>query len=310
MRNAEPWWIAETLWAMPATPTPSLMTAMADASCGTEESGCSYRVVSGVAVIPVTSMLVKRPSFLTMIGWATSCDELAEMVQRAAQDGNVRAIVLDIDSPGGRVSGVPDCGDAIFEARLSKPIHAIANDSCCSAAYYLGSAAEKLWCTQSATVGSIGTKLARLDLHEANKLAGLKWTVFQTGSLKSAGDPDVPLSDEEKTFLQGWVDGIQQGFVEAVARNRGISPEQVREKFGDARFWMGQEAVSVGLCDGVTTLDRLVSSLAGIDVNGIGDTNNGEGSGDPCEPDEPGNPGDDSGCGPVRRAPGIRIGSR
>lgn len=277
-----------------------------------DDGEADYAVVSGVAVIPVHGMIVKRPSWLTVWGLATSVDQLACVVRRASLDGAVRAIVLDVDSPGGRVAGVADCGDVIYGLRGTKTIHAIANDVCCSAGYFLASAAEKVWATQSATVGSIGTKLARLDLREANKLEGYQWTIFETGSLKSAGDPNVPLSDEERTYLQGWVDNVQQGFVAAVSRNRGIAAEQVRNKYGDGRFWLGPEAVSLGLCDGVTTLDRLVSELSGINVLNAGEQNDGEDSGESCDP-TPGCP-DDGGpeCGVVHqcRSPGIRISSR
>src|SRR4029453_14892345 len=112
------------------------------------------------------------------------------------KDPAVKGVVLDVDSPGGSVYGVRELADEIRAARGQKPVEAVANAFMASAAYYIGSAAEKVWVTPSGSAGSIGVYDAHVDLSKFTETMGEKWTFVSYGDNKLLGNPFEPLSEE------------------------------------------------------------------------------------------------------------------
>ena len=145
------------------------------------ESGRKRRALNitheGVAVVSVLDTLVGRKYGLDALSGLTSYDELQEEILEAATNPSVRGILLDIDSPGGEVAGLFDLVDVLTEARDLKPIWAVANDNAFSAAYGIATAAERLYVTRTAGVGSVGAIAVHLDRSQANESAGLTYTV-------------------------------------------------------------------------------------------------------------------------------------
>jgi len=223
-----------------------------------------YEVINGTARIPVYGIISKRASLIQRISSpGTSTLEIERDLKAALEDPQVRDIVLDIDSPGGGVDGVLELSDMIYACRGKKKIVAYANGDMCSAAYWIGSAAEKIYASRGSDVGSIGVYSAVYDYSVANHNAGVKTEVIKAGKNKAAGHPDKPLTPEDRQVIQKRIDHIYDLFVEAVARNRGISADDVLEvATGDV--FIGQEALDVGLVDGICTFDSLFSGqLAG-----------------------------------------------
>ncbi|PTY03333.1 hypothetical protein DB346_05485 [Verrucomicrobia bacterium LW23] len=181
-----------------------------------------YEVVDGVAVFPIMGALARTASW-----WAdASMEDIGAAVKEAAGRADVRAILLDIDSPGGTVNGTPELAQIIADATRQKYVYAFTAGQMCSAAYWLASQCDAIYMTPSARVGSIGVILSVLDWSEMYKSWGIRVEVFAAGKYKSAGAPGTSLTDEQRAHLQGDIDEIAAEFDAAVlARGRQIPAE-------------------------------------------------------------------------------------
>jgi signal peptide peptidase SppA len=214
---------------------------------------------SKIALISVQGGLTPRGSW-----FGTSLTGLAAQVRRAAADADVASIVLDIDSPGGTVSGTPEAAAAVREAAAQKPVVAIANTLAASAAYWIGSQASEFVMTPSADVGSIGAMILHQDVSGMLEQWGIRMTTIRSeqSPLKNETHPFAPLSEEAQAFLQQRANEAGADFIKAVASGRRVSQTKVREDFGQGRVFGAREAVERGMADRVATLDDVVASLA------------------------------------------------
>jgi len=214
-----------------------------------------------VAVIPMTGIISHRMSMMNEIsgGGGGSVQNLTAQFRQALGDTNCKAIVFDVDSPGGSVEGVVELAQEIYDARKQKPITAVCNAMACSAAYWLASAASELVCTQSGQCGSIGVFMMLQDASEALKNEGVKITLIKAGKYKAEGHPSQPLTAEAQDFLQGQVDSVYSMFVKAVAQQRGVSQSSVREGMGQGRSLLATDAVKANLADRTGTLDDVLA---------------------------------------------------
>lgn len=226
--------------------------------------GIDYEVIGGVARIPVTGVIAKRSSMVNGISQrqGTSVEQIQKNLEAALADDSVRMIALDVDSPGGSVDGIHELSSAIYESRKKKKIYAYANGQMCSAAYYIGSAAEKIFCTASSEVGSIGVYATVADWTHRNHEEGVTMHVIRAGSEKAAGHPDRPFTEDDRRLVQEEVNSYYELFIESVARNRGISTEDAK-KIGTGRVWIGKKALEVGLVDGVEMIESVFSGKSG-----------------------------------------------
>jgi signal peptide peptidase SppA len=177
-----------------------------------------YRNREGISIIPIQGLLT-RQSGSDFFG-TTSYEEIHELISNAIEDSAVNSILLDIDSPGGEVSGLFDLVDFIYESREVKPIYAIANDHAFSAAYAIASAASKIFVNRTSGVGSIGVIATHADISEYDKKEGIKYTTIFAGNKKNDLSPHEPISDDTVSDLQKEVDRLYKMFVATVARNR------------------------------------------------------------------------------------------
>jgi len=127
-----------------------------DDSFSRQARDTGYDVVEGIAIIPIQGTLVQKLGTLRPYSGMTGYDGIRACFLRALYDSEVKAICLDIDSPGGEVAGCFDLVDEIFAARGSKPVWAILSESAYSAAYALASAADKIIVPRTGGVGSVG----------------------------------------------------------------------------------------------------------------------------------------------------------
>jgi signal peptide peptidase SppA len=226
-------------------------------------STSGYYMVGSVAVIPVDGVLAKRMNLLMQISGGTSMQLLGQDIQAAVDDPAVSAIILCVDSPGGTVDGTQELSNLIYNARGKKPILALADGTMASAAYWIGSAADQVFASSdTTTIGSIGVVTAHMDVSGSEAQRGVKTTEIAAGKYKRIASQYAPLSPEGRQTIQDQVDYTYSIFVNDVARNRGTTAETVIENMADGRIFIGQQAVSAGLVDGVATLDELIGRLA------------------------------------------------
>lgn len=237
-----------------------LIDGGAEAAPEAEEQARPYRVTSGgVAVIPVVGVLVHRESWWSDFLGCTGYGRIAAKLKSALADDAVRAILLDIDSPGGQVSGMFALADKIREAGTQKPVWAAANEEAYSAAYALGSSAQKLFLPSTAGVGSIGVVWMHLDQSGSDEMRGLKYEMIFSGARKIDYTPHKPLNKKAYAAGQTEVDRLRDLFVAAVARNRGLEEQAVRDT--EAALYYGPDAVDIGLADGVAGFDEILQAL-------------------------------------------------
>jgi signal peptide peptidase SppA len=217
-----------------------------------------------VAVLGIYGLISQRSSQVDDISGpgGTSVQRLTSRFRGAMSDPAVKAIAFDIDSPGGSVYGVPELADEIRNARGRKPMEAVSNSLMASAAYYLGSSADKVWVTPSGEAGSIGVYATHVDLSKFFDAAGEKYTLVAYGDNKTLGNPFEPLSDEARADMEKRVNEYGAQFDRAVARSRGVSTEIVRKQMGQGLVFGAKEAAQRGLADGTATLDEVVTRLA------------------------------------------------
>lgn len=221
----------------------------------------SFDSSGGTAVIPVHGVIAKRMNLMMRISGGTSTQILGDDLDRALEDPAIHSIVLSIDSPGGTVDGTQAIADQIYESRGKKPIYAVADGMAGSAAYWIASAADKVFASGDTTaVGSIGVVLAHVDYSEGEKKHGVKVTEITAGKYKRIAGEHAPLSKEGKEYLQGHVDHMYSVFIDNVARNRGVTTDQALS-MADGKIFLGKNAAEVGLVDGVSTIPKVVAML-------------------------------------------------
>ena len=213
----------------------------------------------GIAVLRLQGIMAPKANLLMQVSGGISTQMATRQLESAAADPRVRATVLAIDSPGGSVLGTPEMADAVRELAAVKPIVAHSDGALASAAYWVGSAANAVFLSgPTVLAGSIGILVDR----SYNPSSPIKTESIVAGRYKRLAHANEPLSDEARAVLQADADYVYTLFVDAVARQRGVSSEQVLEHMADGRVFRGQQAIDAGLVDGVSTLDALVESMA------------------------------------------------
>ncbi len=211
-----------------------------------------------VAVLPLYGIINQRVSGDVSGPSGTSVQQFTQQLRQAVSDPNVKAIVIDVDSPGGSVSGVDELAAEIFNARKQKKITAVSNCLCASAAYWLASQASEVCVSPSSLTGSIGVYQLHEDDSEALAAQGVKVSLISAGKYKTEGNNFEPLNDEARSAMQGMVDDFYSLFTKAVARGRGVAVKAVVNGFGQGRVLTAQEAVKQGVADRVATLDEVL----------------------------------------------------
>ena len=201
-----------------------------------------------IHVLGLQGTISQRVGLMTGSG-GTSTDEFGREFDQALGDPDVKAILIDVDSPGGSVFGVHELSQKIYESRGKKPIVAIANSEAYSAAYYVASAADELWVTPTGMVGSIGVLSMHVDWSRSNEQQGIGVTYIHAGKYKVEGNPDRPLDKEARAEMQRHVDRYYRMFVESVARNRSTTVERVESEFGQGRIVGANDGIRHAMAD-------------------------------------------------------------
>jgi signal peptide peptidase SppA len=206
---------------------------------------------SGVGIIPIRGPLFKRANLMTDVCGATSYELVLRDFHQMLLSSDVQSIIFDIDSPGGEANGCSELADAIFNARNEKPIAAYVGGMGASAAYWIASACEKIFASDSAVVGSIGVQQV---LNSSNNEGGIRFVASQ-----SPNKNRDPGTEEGAKEVQAVIDGMAEVFIQKVARNRGVSRDHVLNKFGQGSVFIGAEAQNRGLIDQISTLESVIS---------------------------------------------------
>ena len=232
----------------------------------------------GVAVVPLHGVIVPRANSMSEMSGGTSIEGFRSMFREAMASDKVKALVIDVDSPGGMVDGVPEMAAEIRAARANKPIVAVANTEAASAAYWLAAQASSLVVSKSARVGSVGVFTAHEDQSQKDANEGMKTTLISAGKYKTEGNPFEPLSEEARANTQKLVDSFYGMFVSDLAKGRGVTVDSVRGGFGEGRMVGASDAVAQGMADRIGTTEDVVRSLLADAPLGVAAVNSDEAS--------------------------------
>lgn len=218
-----------------------------------------YATHDGVALFAVHGIIARRMNLFMQICGGVSTELLGRDIQAALADPQVHALVLDVDSPGGTADGTAELANLLYQARGLKPILACASGEMCSAAYWIGSAADQVFVSSEvAIIGSIGVVMTHLDRSGTDASEGIKVSEIYAGKYKRIASAHAPLNDEGRAYIQSQVDRVYAVFVQDVARNRSVSVEEALARMADGRVFCGSQAVEHGLADAVATLEQSI----------------------------------------------------
>jgi len=222
-----------------------------------------YEVRRGVAVLPIHGVIAPKASMFMDISGGCSTQRVQGLLDEALQDPDVSSVIAYLDTPGGAVVGTPELGSAFMRARQVKPVVAYTDGQMCSAGYWIGSAASRIYMSgPTVDVGSIGVVSMHRDFSAQEASLGVKTTEVTAGKYKRISSQYEPLTKAGRAHMQERVDYLYSLFVNAVAEHRGVSVEQVLSDMADGRVFIGQQAIDAGLVDGFMSLDELVDRMA------------------------------------------------
>jgi len=208
-----------------------------------------------IAVIPITGTITAEGY---SYGSTVSATKTIEWIEDAEENDEIKAILLDINSPGGSAVGSDEIALAVRAAE--KPVVAVIREIGTSGAYWIASAADKVYANRMSVTGSIGVLGSYLEFAKLLEDYNITYRRLVSGKYKDMGSPFKELTDEEELIFQMAIDTIHSYFIDAVAENRNIPVDRVRE-IATGRFVLGIEAVELGLVDELGTKQDAVAYL-------------------------------------------------
>lgn len=218
----------------------------------------SVLIRDGTAIIPIYGPITARSDLFTFFLGGTPLSDLAKDFQAALDNDQVKAILFDVDSPGGVALGPMEMAQAIFKARGKKPIWSYVGRNCSSAAYWLASATEKIIANPSALLGSIGV-VTTIPVQEEPDSEGYK-NIEVVSSNAGRKRPD-PRTAEGMAEIKRELDDLESQFIESVARFRSTTVDAVKNDFGQGGVLIGANAVSNGMADEIGSYEETLAKL-------------------------------------------------
>lgn len=189
-------------------------------------------------------------------GAEASAELIVQALHGAFEDAGAKAVVLLINSPGGSPVQAGIINDEIrrLKSKHNKPVYAVVEESCASAAYYIAVAADKIFVNKASIVGSIGVLMDGFGFTGLMDKLGIERRLMTAGENKGFLDPFSPQTEKHRAFAQIMLDQIHQQFIDAVKAGRGQRLKETPEMFSGL-FWSGQQAIDLGLADQLGNLD-------------------------------------------------------
>ncbi len=191
-----------------------------------------------------------------------SADLVVAAIRNAFEDHGAQAVVLLINSPGGSPVQAGIINDEIrrLKAKHKKPVYAVVEESCASAAYYIAVAADKIYVDKASIVGSIGVLMDGFGFTGLMEKLGVERRLMTAGENKGFLDPFSPQTDKQRAFAQAMLDQIHKQFIGVVKEGRGKRLKETPDMFSGL-FWTGQQAVDLGLADQLGNLDYVAREV-------------------------------------------------
>lgn len=223
-------------------------------------TGSISAVDGDVGIININGPLVSDADFWALMMGAVPYPAIDRVLEKFSESDEIQSILLNIGTSGGDAVGVDETANKIRLVSRSKPVTAWSGSRALSAGYWLGSAADRLYGTRMAEFGSIGVVTTHTSVSRMLKERGVDVTVVRAGKYKALGHPAEKLSDEGLELLKEKSDKLYGFFVDHVASARGLKTS-AKDSWAEGRTFFGDEALSIGLVDGVKSLRDVVQGL-------------------------------------------------
>ncbi len=195
-------------------------------------------------------------------GGEASAEVVINAARAAFEDEGARAVVLLINSPGGSPVQAGIINDELrrLKAKHGKPMYAVVEETCASAAYYVAVSADRIFVDKASIVGSIGVLMDGFGFTGLMDKLGVERRLMTAGENKGFLDPFSPQTDRQREFTQQMLDKIHHQFIDAVKAGRGNRLKETPETFSGL-FWIGQQAIELGLADQLGSLDFVAREI-------------------------------------------------
>ncbi|HKI38448.1 MAG TPA: signal peptide peptidase SppA [Gemmataceae bacterium] len=212
-----------------------------------------------VAIIDVDGMILNAKVGGLLGEGDNMMSTFRERLDAAADDPNVKAVVLRINSPGGAVTASDIMYQDVlrFRRETHKPVVACMMDVAASGGYYLAMSADRVYAHPTTVTGSIGVIMSLYNASGLFQMLGVRSNPIKSGPNKDIGNPAREMTQEERDILQGMVNSFYDQFVQVVVRGRGLPEERVRA-LADGRVYTGLDAKKLGLVDEVGYLEDAI----------------------------------------------------
>lgn len=183
-------------------------------------------------------------------------------LQDAFEDKDAKAILLHINSPGGSPVQAGLINDEILrlKAKHKKPVYAVCGETCASAAYYIASAADRIYVNKASIVGSIGVLMDGFGFTGLMDKLGVERRLLTAGNNKGLLDPFSPQDPRQRELAQTMLNRIHQQFIAVVKQGRGERLKANEEVFSGL-FWTGEQAIELGLADAQGSLESVARDV-------------------------------------------------
>jgi protease-4 len=182
-------------------------------------------------------------------------DDMRMALQQARDDDRVKAIVVEVDSPGGEVTASDAIYSALVKARARKPVVVYMDSLAASGGYYVSCGGKFLMASETTITGSIGVIIQTLNYEQLLNKVGLASVVFKSGKFKDMLNGARPITPEERELVQSFIMKTYDKFLGVVAKERNLPADLLRSTIADGRILSGKDALQNKLIDGLGELD-------------------------------------------------------
>lgn len=211
-----------------------------------------------IALISITGVITSEKDESAIFEGSSSSSEIVELIEKADKNPNIKGIILEINSPGGSPVASDEIAQAIKET--NKTTVALIREVGASGAYWIASSTEHIIANKMSITGSIGVFASYLEFAGLINEYNVTYQRLVSGRYKDIGSPLKELTQEERRILQEKIDKLYKFFIEEVSKNRNLPKSKV-EELSTGIFYLGSEAIEVGLVDELGTKKQAISYI-------------------------------------------------
>ncbi len=212
-----------------------------------------------LAIVPINGVLMTEES-MSIYGSTKSSRNIADTLYELKNDKSIKAVILDINSPGGSPVATEEISRAIEELKKEKEVYALISDVGASGAFWIAMSSDKVYASSMSTLGSIGVTSASLGFENFIKDYNITYRRLTAGEYKDMGSPFREQSEEENQLIQEILDEIHNNFITHVASSRNLSYEFVKE-YSEGQIFLGSKALELGFIDEIGYMPDLIAEF-------------------------------------------------